>query len=220
MRNCPCMVQPDLVRRLIAAGCPLDIKQGVLDKPDTPPPSLLIHQVGGVVGTKAFDLDCSGTGYILDLEIASNAPGLVAIRCFTLELPWQDPRFCWLPDPADRRTEKHPYVFPGTNGLEYPREVVINHRTSGRGRLRRGDILDGLLLGMGFESIPSSFRHGDMVDATLCIVDQFGRRFSCKISLWVDRSAKLHPQRPTRPRRRLVQGVDSETAEEPTTLSR
>jgi hypothetical protein len=220
MRNCPCMAQPDLVRRLIAAGCPLDIKQGVLDKPDTPPRGLLIHQVGGVFETKAFDLNCSGTGYILDLEIASNVPGLVAIRYFTFELPWQDPRFCWLPDPADSRTEKHPYVFPGTNGLEYPREVVINHRTSGRGRLRRGEILDGLLLGMGFESIPDSFRHGGMVDTTLCIVDQFGRRFSSKISLWVDRSRKLHPRPPKRPRRRLFQRVDSETVEEPTTLSR
>ncbi len=214
------MVQPDLVRRLIAAGCPLDIKGGVLGSSHVSPHGLLIDQVGSVTESKVFDLDCPGTGYILALEIASNVPGLLVIRYITLEPPWQDPQFYWLPDPADSRTEKDPYVIPGTGGLEYPRELVINHRTSRRGRLKHGDILDGLLLGMGFESIPDCFRHGDMVEATLCIVDQLGRRYSSEVSLWVDRSAQLFRRPPKRPRRRLFEGVDNSTVEGPDTVSR
>lgn len=218
MCSCPCMAQPDLVRRLIAAGCPLDINESY--NPLPLPSGLLICQVGGEFTNRAFDLNPPGTGYMLDLEIASNVRGLLVVRYFTLELPWEAPQFSWLPDPAESGTKKDPYVIPGTGGLEFPRKLVINHRTSAQGRLRRRDILDGLLLGMSFESIPDCFRHGAMVDATLCIVDQLERRYPSKITLWVDRSAKRLPRSPKRPRKPLFEEVDHPIREGPAKVSR
>ncbi len=138
----------------------------------------------------AFDLDCGGTGYMLNLEITSDVPGLFVNRYFSLDLPWQDPQFYWLPDPADSGTKWDLYVVPGTK-IEYPRNLVINHRTGARGKLRRGDILDGLLLGMGFKPIPDCFRHGTSVEGMLSLVDQFGRSHSSEVSLWINRSVTM-----------------------------
>ena len=210
MRNCPCMARPDLVRRLVAAGCPLDIEEVAQGNAQASPGDLLISQVNGDLLNTAFDLD-GWTVYILDLEIASDVPGLVVIRYIELDPPWPDPQVYLLPDPADsgeRRDDE--YAIPGTT-IVYPRNLVINHRVGAQGKLRRGDILDGLLLGLGFAPIPDCFRHGDMVDARFCIGDQFGRRFPSKVSLWVDRSAKHLPRRPKQPRRGLFQQRDHAT---------
>jgi len=176
-----------VARRLRDLGIPLELEDDGSDSIRPARFGLLINQVGSDRETRAFELDCGGTGYTLNLEITSNAPGLVVIRYFRLDLPWQDPQFHWLDDPADRGTKSDLYVVADRE-FECPRDRVINHRTGARGKLSRGDILDGLLLGVGFEPIPDCFRHGSSVDAMLSIVDQFGRSHSSEVSLWIERS--------------------------------
>ena len=213
MKNCRSMARPDLVQRLIAAGCPLDVEEGAQDNPHPSPRGLHIRQVNGDLLNRAFDLECGLTGFMLDLEIASDVPGLVVIRDFELDLPWEDPLFHWLPDPVESAARWAEYKFPGTQ-LVYPRNLVINHRTGARGKLGHGDILDGMLLGIGYESIPECFRHGTSVDRMFSIVDQFGRRHPSEVSLWIDRSvtidrARLKAMGLLRPRARSRPGLFS-----------
>ena len=179
-----------LAHRMLGAGVPLELDEGASHGMYPARPGLLIYQVGGVPENTAFDLDRGGTGYILDLEITSNISRLIVIRDFRLDLPWLDARFYFLPDPADSGSSCDAYILPGT-AIAYPRSNVINHRTSSRGRLRRGETLDGLLLAVGFEPIPDCFRHGGSVDSMLSIVDQFGRSHSSEVSFWIDRSVTL-----------------------------
>jgi hypothetical protein len=68
---------------------------------------------------------------------------------------------------------------------------VINHRQI----VKRGHCLDGLLLGVGDESIPDSYRHGATIDASLVLIDEMGRGFSTPVQLWVNRIAKIDRRR-------------------------
>ena len=51
-------------------------------------------------------------GCILDVSIVSDLRGLVIIRAFGLELPWENQQFWWLDDPADRVPAENVYEFP------------------------------------------------------------------------------------------------------------
>jgi len=181
---------PDLTHQLEAAGVLTgDGQDGAVTHPA--PPGLLISQVGGVVESSAFDLDCGyGTGYTLALHVAVDLPAF-GISGWKLDLPWEVPQFLWLTDPSEDTSRDSMYQVPGCAKLKFPREVVINHRRV----LQRGHALDGLLLGYSFESIPDSHHHGGTIDAGLVLVDEIGRGFSTPVQLWVDRSAKIARQR-------------------------
>lgn len=154
------------------------------------PPGLLVCQVGGVADTTAFDLPCGGTGFILWVHVAVDMPAF-RILSWELVLPWEDAQFQWLADPSERVPSDGMYQVPGCVGLKYPRDQVLNHRRT----LKRGHSLDGLLLGLGFESIPARYRHGTTIDASLVLIDEMGRGFSSPVQLWTDRSATISHQR-------------------------
>jgi hypothetical protein len=190
MKTYSSLVASDLTRQLVAAGfLTEDAQDAAITHPA--PPGLLICQVGGIVESSAFDLDCgSGTGYSLSLHIAVDLPTF-AIWEWRLDLPWEDPQFQWLPDPPGRVFPDNMYQVPGCPGLKFPRDVVLNHRRV----LRRGYGLDGLLLGFGFESIPDSYHHGANIDASLVLIDEMGRGFSTPVQLWANRMAKIDRKR-------------------------
>ena len=179
-----------LAHRMLELGVPFELDEAPSGGVYPARQKLLISQAGGPLESTAIDLSCGGTGYIIDLEIASNIPRLVVIREFCLNLPWQDPNLLFLSDTADRGARPHLYVLPGTK-IEYPRELVLNHRVSSKGGLRRGETMEGLLLAVGFTPIPDRFHHGDSVGSTVSVVDQFGYEHSSEIVLWIDRSAKI-----------------------------
>jgi hypothetical protein len=172
----------DLIRSLADAG----ILSG--DAPlDPVREDMLIRQVGGVVESSVFDLDCGhGAGYVLALHVATKLPRFRIWR-WQLDLPWEDSQFQWLDDPAEYSSCDDMYQFPGCSALKYPRTEVINHRRE----LQRGRSLDGSLLGVGFESVPDSYCHGSAVNANLHLIDEMNRRLSTEVQLWVDRSARL-----------------------------
>jgi hypothetical protein len=177
-------------RELERGGIPMDLDLLPESGLSGPPPGLLITQVGDLRSTRAFTLETGMTGFMLDLEIVNNLPGQLYICWFELELPWQDKNFEWLPDPADQVPEGSVYRFPEHPSLEFPREQVVNHRTYKKGRLRRGDFLNGLLLGLGWEPIPERFPHFHQFRTTLTVVDSSERRFPTEVQLTVDRSAE------------------------------
>jgi len=183
---------PALTQQLESAGVLTEVKQEIAI-PQPVPPGLLICQYGGVVESTVFDLTCGGTGLILYLHVAVDLPAL-NILGWRLDFPWEDPQFHWLTDPAEY-TSTGIYKIPGCVGLEYSRNEVINHRHI----VRRGQSLDGPLLGYGFESIPDSYRHGAMIEAGLVLIDEMQREFSTPVQLWADRSARINRQQKKKP---------------------
>ena len=219
MKKYPRLERPDLVRQLIAAGCPLEIEEDALDSAHSAGSGLLIHQVGGVTESLVFDLDDGGTGYILSVAIINRLPRSVCVQDFHLELPWDDPHFRWLEDPPAGAPQRYLYCFPGTRALEFERDVVINGCRWKRTKawLQPGRCIEGLLLGTGREPIPDQYKHGSFVDMELSVFGQAGSCFSSTVSVWVKRtrrSVKLN-QRPLqgRARRKLIlydaEGADS-----------
>lgn len=184
------IVAPDLVRRLVATGfLPVDAQDAAITQPA--PPGLHIDQVGGLVESSIFDLKCgSGTGCILPLYIAVDL-NIFSIWRWELDLPWKDPKFQFLPEPQGHRFPDNMYKFPGCENLMYPRDQVINHQRE----LKPGRILEGLLLGFSFESIPDSYHHRSTIHARLVLIDGKEHSFSTPIQLWADRSVKFDRQR-------------------------
>jgi hypothetical protein len=188
---------PDLTRELVATGfLPVDAQGAAITHRALP--GLLISQVGGLVESSVFDLNCGyGTGCILPLHIGVDLP-VFSIWGWELDLPWKDPTFQFLPEPQGHVFPTDMYQIPGCENLKYSRYEVINHRRV----LRRGQSLDGLLLGFSFESIPDSYQHGANIEARLVLIDGMERCFSTRIQLWVNRIAKIDWQRKKKNSRR------------------
>jgi hypothetical protein len=154
------------------------------------PPGVLIRQFGGVPESRVFDLDCgNGTGITINLRIAVDGRPL-KILGWRLDFPWMDFQFQWLTDPSENDSSNGLYQFPGCPTLKYPRDNVLNHRRL----VRPAHGLDGALLGYSFESIPDSYGHGEMIDASLVLIDEMDRECPTQVRLWADRSAKFNRQ--------------------------
>ena len=151
-----------------------------------------------------FDLPYHRTGYILDVgEILNRRSTTIYLRDLELELPWEDPGFCWLPDPGTQNyNAKAPgkklkgmrmqpttpqYCFPCSDGLEFPRDQVLNHHLAENGKLTRRP-MHGLLLAIGGR-MPDSLRHGSLLEASLILRDVEGNAYRHRVSFWIDRTS-------------------------------
>ena len=61
------------------------------------------------------------------------------------------------------------YCFPCSDGLEFPREQVLNHHLAENGKLTRRP-MHGLLLAIGGR-MPDTLRHGSLLEAGLILRD-------------------------------------------------
>lgn len=166
-----------LWRRLRSAGVPL--------RDDLPAKreALQVTQEGGCSESLMFSLPDGRTGYLLWVRAVSCRSNLM-IRDWELALPWEDVGFQWLPDPLGKNPRDE-YVFPGKHGLGFSREIVLNHLTSRA--LRRGSVLAGALLGIGWKPIPPEHPHGAFVKTQLSAIDQFDQSSSTDVRFFVDR---------------------------------
>jgi hypothetical protein len=136
-----------------------------------------------------FDLMAiGGTGLMLDITMTHDLPRPVTICRFDCRLPW-DLSTIWLTDPHELDPGQEYYRMP--NGYEFPRNAVLNHRIRSRGKLTRGQVWEGLLLGWGQQPIPRAYLHGMSTIASISIVDQLDEWHSAMIQVWVDRSAHV-----------------------------
>lgn len=143
-----------------------------------------IRQVGGVHESMVFELPTGLTGCILDLAITNQTSR--TIYCFDNELrfPWEDSLLTWLPDPLEAgKTEC--YRFPGGSGLEFHRDLVMNHVLED-GRLTPKCPLRGLLLATG-GLMPKSLQHGGWVDATFVLTASDHAEHTSIVRLWTER---------------------------------
>ncbi len=175
--------------RLQAAGVPLeDLSQVATSHSE----KVRVSVIGGVMETSAFSFR-GGTGYILSLTLATTIAHGIAICDWELLSPLSVASPNWMADPSPREF----YEFTGID-LCYDLDLVLNHRK----RLDPGHSVEGLLLGTLPEPIPSEFRHGATIDATISLFDEMGRRFSSPVSLWISRYYEKSAQKPTQRRRR------------------
>lgn len=197
----------DLARRIRGAGIPIYIPEDDPERFSAPSAGLLIYQTGGC--TESFALDwAGGTQFVIWLTITTELPGF-AISSFDLELPWRD-RIRWLEEPLEISGTPGVYQFGGTDSLELDRADVLNHHADAQRILPLGTSLRGCLLGVGSQSMPDHFRHGQSIPAFITVHDQHIREYRSTVSLWADRSAKLRgAARPTAKRKRLFDCPDS-----------
>jgi hypothetical protein len=172
----------ELLRRMRAAGVPLELNDD--DRAGTCPPAIGLSIEWNAVGI-AQEIGTISTGYIVDMYIVPNLPWPVEIRSAVLDLPWADPHFQWICDPAENGAKYGMYWLPGTD-LGYSRDRIINHIIGSGKALTRGRSLSGILLGHGMR-MPESVSHGNEVPAFLRVFDQFGREFSAAMPLRADR---------------------------------
>ena len=181
--------QRSLRERLEAAGCPVDKQETQFDSP-----GLSIEPFGGVPETRVFDTKYGGMGCMLDILITNRGHRLITIYEFELKLPWDVQDLNWLDDPSDGSRSRGQYRM--LNGLQYPRDVVLNHQTYDLGTIRPGEFKEGFLLGHAGTPIPDYLR-GGLIDAEISVLDQFLARHTAQMRLWVDRSERREA-RPSR----------------------
>jgi hypothetical protein len=133
--------------------------------------------------------------------VTSNTSGF-AVSNIELELPWKQTYFWWLEDPDEIDGLSRCYRFVGASTLNFPRDLVINHRLRVTRAFLAGESVEGFLLGVGCDPIPAEFSQGKMIRAFLVLYDQFARSYKAPVELWADRTTRnLSPVR-SRARRR------------------
>jgi len=131
----------------------------------------------------------------------------IAVRAYHLTPPWEDPTFHLLEDPRETRSSAQTYQFP-CGGIEYPRDQVLNHRT---GMLRRGQCIEGVLMGVGMKPIPAEYTHGSTAKLHLSVVTALGECMT-PIIIEIDRSAEFTNKFKLSPVRRRVSLFDKTDA--------
>lgn len=74
--------------------------------------------------------------------------------------------------------------MPGTT-LEFPRDMLINHRKFTEGVMKPGDLIEGKLMGRGPTPIPKNFPHGSEIEMTLSTFDHRGKPHKTKFMFFV-----------------------------------
>src|SRR5712692_1331055 len=176
-----------LAFQLRGAGIPLDAE--VLKAMEAACRGLAIYQDPIIISTGIFDLYSGGTGYMLSIFIHNDAPRNVWLHEFRLEIPWWEPEFRWLEDPMRKVPREYIYSLPPPGVEGFDRDVVLNHRLRRNGRISPDGWLEGLLLGVGQEPMPSGYRDRQTLNMRLSVFDERGNRFEADIKFLVDRHA-------------------------------
>jgi len=125
-------------------------------------------------------------GYVLPVFIRRNLPGKTIIRDSWISPPWTDATFEWLEDPKDLGQHPSWYTLP-RDPEQFARVEVLNHRI--RCVLSRGDIREGLLLGVGCARPPDMYKNNDRVSVALTVLDQWDFKHSEKLEMRMNRLA-------------------------------
>jgi hypothetical protein len=116
------------------------------------------------------------TVFMLDLVVTNeSAKRTVTIKHYWLEVPWKDDSLRPLMDPMEIDGGKV-YRFPQTM-IEYPREMIINHRRLAQGKLAPGDSISGLFMVQGTAPIPFDLYKGEFIPVTVVIADTTGKEY-------------------------------------------
>ena len=85
------------------------------------------------------------------------------------------------------------YDFPESKPVNFLSDDVLNRRIRSHTRFFRGEYFEGLLLGMGDETMPEKYVDRMPVPINLSLVQTNGRVATIEMELGVWRSPKYHP---------------------------
>lgn len=141
--------------------------------------SLLIqHGDGSLVINTVMQFD-NTTAFLMNLIITNASPQrTITVRDYKLEIPWNDEYLKPLPDPREVNAGEI-YHFMDTC-LDYPRDLVINHRRLSEGKLPNGETISGMFLVQGLAKIPFSFFGDNLIPVTVVITDTTNRVYRSK----------------------------------------
>jgi hypothetical protein len=149
---------------------------------------LAIYQRGSTYENMIRTVESGPTSFFFNVAIVNNSRKLsVTIIDFDLTFPWNDPNFRILDDPRELVPAKDYYSVLGTTEC-YKRELAINHRRYGEGKLEPGETIEGYLLGCGYVPIPRDILTGTTIDTRLSVLDSRGGRHSCTLEATVVKS--------------------------------
>ncbi len=119
--------------------------------------------------------------YILPIFVRRDRPGKTVIRDAWIAAPWPDT--VELIEALKEGAKPAYYAFPGDAEI-FQREDVLNHRL--RCVLARGEIREGLLLGLG-SCPPDGFKDQSKIQVTFGILDQWDMEHPAKLEMKINR---------------------------------
>jgi hypothetical protein len=145
---------------------------------------LIISQSGSNVTNQVFTTEGGPAGVMMEVKIINDSLKPVTIRGYELRLLWNDPDWHWLYDPVEIGSKDNMYKMPGSF-IQFPRDMIVNHRTFREGILQPGQVIEGMLMGWGPTPIPECFPQGSEIEMTLLVYDQRGRTHKSKFTFFV-----------------------------------
>jgi hypothetical protein len=127
------------------------------------------------------ELKSGRLAYILPIFVRRDRPGKTIIRDAWIAAPWPD-SIEMLADPKEGPKPAY-YTFPD-NAEQFSRNDVLNHRLNRV--LARGDILEGLLLGLG-SCPPDGFKDQNKIEVMFGILDQWDDELTVKLEMKIRR---------------------------------
>ena len=168
------------VRRLNALGIPTGTLEDLLSKSKT---TLRLRQVDPEFAT-VYELPNSQIAVACAVELTGLKSGVTVCDC-ELTLPWNTPEeIDVLQNP---KTYKEYDLVPPYDG---PQSRFLNHWLTDKVALRRGQVVEGLVVAIGSTSIPERYVSGMRVNVMFSIKDQFDNEYQLSINVEVDRTPR------------------------------
>ena len=165
------------LKLLVSVGADIDDAQ--LTGPERG--RLRISQCGPELNHKVFNLYQVKSAIVVEVRLVATCAEIIITDCHFV-LPWDLNHSLSLLGISDRSLCYRP-----AKGLEFDRDNVLNHRIMDGGlRLRRGELVEGLLIATGAAPLPEGYVHGMPVEVELLLADQFDEVHSAKVELRAD----------------------------------
>lgn len=174
----------EVFRELVRAGVPI----GDVPMPTNWPRFELRTRLEMV--SEIIDLGPDQTGYVLPLLVAHNIRGEFAVHQVELDLPWGTIPVDWYEKPSDWKG------IPELENLRLGyRELNEEDLLKLPYRMRRGQVLRGVLVGVSGNPIPEDFLGAGCVPTTVILKNYWGREYAGTILLTISRSRRIRVSR-------------------------
>jgi hypothetical protein len=202
-RRDPKVVNPVVLRRLRAAGCPLPTDDEQAQMAD------VTIEISRPELTRCYALR-AGAEYVFGIRITNHSYGSLQLQRFAGCVDWHA-RLLWPIDPRIQMTDTKVYRLE--SGRKFPCADVLNHRVSERGIIEAGESMEGILLAYSMlHRVPKYYLHDSLVPAQLSVIDQYGRRHVSVIEILIDRTASIRPGTLIQPSRKGLFDASESTA--------
>jgi hypothetical protein len=174
-------------KRLMAAG--------VIPPEENPlrqAPMLALDRAGGPADSFVHAPPTGGYGIVVWLCIIAEKTGVTLSGCQITPRKWDDTAI-QLVDATEGV-----YSYAAFGGVDYPTINILNRWISSNRSLRRGKVLEGLVMMRSPRSLPEWCIDGISIEADLRLFDQFDNVYPLNVELRVMRDTERSVERPRR----------------------